>query len=123
MNLEIFQPSYPLNLYIKSIICYENYSGESSYESVLPILNDQLIIELDGNDRLYNHIDLKKDHFAHVNRSWLVGLQSKPITYISEKNAHVISVQFQNGGLHAFFNIPSDEFKNRIELLCFFYFS
>lgn len=114
MNLEIFQPSYPLSLYIKSIICYENYSGESPYESVLPILNDQLIIELDGNDRLYNHSDLKTDHFANVNRSWLVGLQSKPITYISEKNANVISVQFQNGGLYTFFNIPSDEFQNKI---------
>lgn len=114
MEVEIYHPQYPLNLYIKSIVCYTGYSAYSTYEAILPELNEQLIIELDGNTRYYNHQDRNPHHFATVQNSWIVGLQSKPTIYESEKDATIISVQFQNGGLKALLGIPSDEFSHQV---------
>lgn len=113
MQIEIHTPEYPLRNFVKSIICYTGYTAESKYEVLLPDGNTQLVIELDGNKRVANNAGLPSDDFESYKKSWVTGLQTFPVTYLSEKNATTISVQFEAGGLYALFNIPCHEFQNK----------
>ncbi len=108
MILRIYEPAFPLSTFVKSIIYYKGYSGHTAYEKLLPDGNSQLIIELDGNQRVLKKPNDQPD-LAFKN-AWITGIQTKPCIYESEQNATTVCIQFKSGGLSAFLGIPGSEF-------------
>lgn len=118
MQINFHIPEYPLNSLIKSIICYEGYTGNSEYEILLPDGSPQLIIPLDENTRYTcNNNDFSKRNT--IKDSYITGLFTEPLTYLSEKNASTLSIQFEIYGLSTFLGIPANELTNTtIETNC-----
>ena len=114
MQIDFHIPEYPLRKYVKSIFCYRGYSGGKKYEMIIPDCAQQLIIELDGNSRIFNEFGLAERSFGKVRCSWIYGLFSRPLTYVSEKNATTMCVQFEPHGLYMFSGIPAMEFSNKV---------
>ena len=111
MNLDFHIPPFPLGNYIHSVMCYEGYTGNSTFEILLPDGKPQLVITLDDGprsviDRLAKPIPLSN--------SWVTGVFSKPLTYKSEINASTLSIQFKPCGLSRFLEVAASEFTNQV---------
>jgi AraC-like DNA-binding protein len=47
-------------------------------------------------------------------RSWVAGIQDRPLVIASPEGANHMGVRFRPGGAHAFFGIPMDELRGRV---------
>ncbi|MFK7803595.1 MAG: DUF6597 domain-containing transcriptional factor [Anaerolineae bacterium] len=110
MFIQIHTPHPPLRAFVKSIIYYRGYTAAKPYEMLLPDGNSQLVIELDGNDRVLK--DKQKRVDLALNRGWITGIQTQPVIYQSERKATTLSIQFEPGGLFALFGIPARKFQD-----------
>lgn len=106
MILNIDTPTGFLRNYVKQLIFYKGYTGDKTFEKLLPDGSTQLIVELDGNKRK------RADSPATYLNSWITGIQTQPVTYRSEQNATTLCIQFEPGGLFALTGIPVNEFQN-----------
>ncbi|WP_045112720.1 hypothetical protein, partial [Microscilla marina] len=58
MYLKIYQPSPPLNTFVKSLIYYKGYTAPGALEKLLPDGNSQLVIALDDTPEYYKPYDI-----------------------------------------------------------------
>ena len=114
MTIKFHTPQYPLRRFVKSMFWYEDYSGDSKYEMILPDTSPQLTIELDGNDRFFSTDTNCKNKFSTIKNSWIKGLCSQPVIFQSEQNASTLCIQFELSGLTKFLGIPVNEFTNKL---------
>ncbi|MEL6535022.1 MAG: helix-turn-helix domain-containing protein [Bacteroidota bacterium] len=114
MNLRFHTPAYPLRTFIKSMMCYEGYSGSSRYEMLLPDGQPQLIIPLDDQSRVTVPEAKKGESGSRLPESWITGLFSKPLLYESEQRATTLSVQFETYGLAQLLGVPASELTNQL---------
>ena len=112
MIIQIHTPQQPLRAFIKSIIYYEGHTASQPFEMLLPDGNSQLIIELDGNDRVLKNETQNAD--LRLNASWITGIQTKPVVYRSEIQATTLSIQFEPSGLFALFGVPASKFQDKM---------
>lgn len=110
MFIQIHTPVQPLRTFVKSIIYYKGYTATRPYEMLLPDGNSQLIIELDGNDRVL--MSQHNQANQSLNRGWITGIQTNPVIYQSERQATTISIQFEPSGLFALFKVPATKFQD-----------
>lgn len=114
MFIDINIPEYPLRTFIRSIIYYKDYTADCNYEMLLPDGSCQLIISLDENDRYVEDVASPYKTRQSFKNYWVTGIQTRPVVYAAEKNATTLCIQFENGGLSAFFDIPAHEFKDQM---------
>ena len=111
MDLNFHIPTSPLRNYIRSVTCYEGYTGSSTFEMLLPDGNPQLIITLEDEPRFIVNTPEKQTNLSY---SWLTGFFSKPLTYKSEINASTLSIQFKPYGLSCLLGVSAAAFTNQI---------
>lgn len=112
MDLKIYQPPAPLNIFVKSLIYYKGYTASHALEKLLPDGNSQLVIALDSTPRILKATRETND--TQFTKAWVTGIQTQPIVYQGEQNAHTLCIQFHPGGLFALSNIPAIEFHNQL---------
>ncbi|OJJ23622.1 hypothetical protein BKI52_04470 [marine bacterium AO1-C] len=111
MLLKIFTPPQPLGLFIKQLIYYRDYTAEAVFEHLIPDGHAQLIITLDEQTRTLTRFENQLD--LNLKSSWISGVQSRPVTYVGERNAATLCIQFAPGGLYALTGVPTAQFHNR----------
>lgn len=110
LQVEVRKPSYPLNLFIESIMFCKGHHLDYANETVLPDGSVQLLIELDGEKR---YLTSKKDNQNFSLKSaWINGFQEQPVTYQHRRSEKTLYINFQHGGLYAFTRIPQSEIIN-----------
>lgn len=110
MILRLHTPKYPLRAFIKSMIYYEGQSVHTAYNKVLPDGHVQLIVELDGRERVLKNKDGQSD--SSYQNAWIASIQTKPVIYQFEKNTTTLSIQFEPEGLFTLLGIPMAELHN-----------
>lgn len=110
LKVEIYIPQYPLRYFVRSVIWYAGYSGDTGYEQLLPDGHAQLIITIDDSERVLMNAGTPETMGA----AWFAGVQTEPVIYQSEQNASTLGIQFEAGGVAALTGIPASEFSNRM---------
>ncbi len=114
MKIDFHIPKEPLKGFVKSIMCYEDYSGPDNYELLIPDTSPQLIISLDENSRFVNTRDCSAANFQELKNSWITGIYTSPLTYQSEQNATTLSIQFESYGLSYLLGISAAELNKQV---------
>jgi len=92
------------------MIYYEGRTVHTAYDKLLPDGHAQLIVELDGNERVLKNKDKPSD--SSYRNAWIAGVQTQPVIYQFEKRATTLSIQFDPEGLFAWLRIPMTQFHN-----------
>ncbi len=91
-------PGFPLSQYVEMLWCCEGYQATHRQERVLPNGRFQLIIDL----------------AAGRGASIVVGMQTRYSILETANVRSVIGVVFRPGGARPFFDLPADEFYDRV---------
>lgn len=115
MTFQKYEPGFPLNNYIDSILFIEGNNKGTG----LPKMAMSLVFNLEDNFKLYtdktftNHIDYRK--------YWIAGLQTKPTSVESYGLSKMLVVQFHTLGAFVFLNEPLHYYSNKyVTLDCIF---
>jgi AraC-like DNA-binding protein len=106
-----YQPSAPLASYVENLWYCDGYQGAHHRERVLPNGRFQLVISL-ADDLLRAPTD-PMGGGGELASSLLLGIRSRFSVIDTAKLRSAIGVVFRPGGVHAFFDTPSDAFHNK----------
>jgi AraC-like DNA-binding protein len=88
--------------------------GATDYhqEAVLPNGVVELMVNFGPTQKVLAYGDRVVDE--SFRRTWIAGIQERPLVIASPHGSHHMSVRFRPGGAHAFFGVPMSELEGRV---------
>ena len=112
MTVKLHMPIPQLRPFVESIVYCEGHDLGYPFECTLPDGTTQLqiVIGEGGRDVVSQHGKQVK----RVNRAWVMGMNSIPVTYRLSEVKGIIYVRFKPAGLYAFTRIHQAELSNLV---------
>lgn len=113
LQVKLYKPAYPLNLYIDNILYCKEHQLDHTFEKILPDGGVQLVITLDGYERRLMS-DSKKEASHSLKNTWVAGIQRQYLTYQIQQSKAALYIHFHPGGFYALTQIPQSAIENTI---------
>lgn len=109
----IYKPEDTLSSFIKLIWIYDGYKPSSRIERVLPNGSSQIIINL--AERSFRHFQNPKFTLSETyDDVILAGVQTRPVFLDAYTRISTMGVILNPGAIQALFQVPAEEFRDKI---------
>lgn len=113
MIFRAYQPGFPLDHFIESLIYTEGFSAPHTLDRFLPDGNTEIIIDLTERPQyIYDNESLQA--IQSCRSAWVSGVRTRPITIPSGNGSRMLIVAFKKGRASAFYPFPISDLTDTV---------
>ncbi len=113
MILQSYQPAFPLNQFIDTMIYFEGFTPVHTLDRFLPDGNTELLIDLRDTPQ-FIHDNNTLEVIQVCKHAWVSGVRTRPITIPSGKDRRMIVVAFKKGRAYPFYPCHMSELTDSV---------